>query len=126
MVVSMDTDESSVQVNSIVELEGQSFEEAKVTSEERKKLPATAFCGPNKTYPAHDQASILKSISTLVKIKPKGWKEILKCVCGRAKKAGVESKVCKTGKFMEAKEIKEAQPLVEWYLNKHADDITLK
>lgn len=118
----MDDDES-VMVNAIVELEGLPFEEAKLAYKARENLPDTAFCGPNRTYPAHDPAHIRNAIARLMQTKPEGWKKILKCVCGRAKKAGIESEVCKTGKFMEAKEITEAQPLVEWYLNKHAKDL---
>lgn len=119
----MSDDEINEQIKAIVELEGLSFEEAKLSYAAREKLPASAFCGPNRTYPAHDAAHIRNAIARLMQNKPKGWKKILKCVCGRAKKAGIESKVCKTGKFMEAREITNTQPIVEWYLKEHADDL---
>jgi hypothetical protein len=116
----MNTNDTAGYIDAIVELEGLPFGEAKLTYKAREKLPDSAFCGPNRTYPAHDPAHIKNAIARLMQIKPKGWKKILKCVCGRAKKAGIESKVCKTGKFMEAKEV---EPIVDWFLNKHSDDL---
>jgi hypothetical protein len=38
----------------IAEFEGLSIQEAKLEYSERQKLPPSAFCGPNKTFPAHD------------------------------------------------------------------------
>ena len=40
----------------IMELEGLEYDEAVLSTQTRKDLPATAFCGPDRSYPAHDLA----------------------------------------------------------------------
>lgn len=103
-------------LKAMVELEGFSFEEAKLSYQKRKDLPASAFCGPKRTYPAHDAPHIRNAITRLMQHKPKGWRKILKCVCGRAVKAKVESAVCKKAGFQEAK-------ILKWYLERHKDEL---
>ena len=49
----------------IAEFEGLSIQEAKLEYSERQKLPASAFCGPNKTYPAQDAINVKKSLTKL-------------------------------------------------------------
>jgi len=102
-------------LKAMVELEGFKLEEAKLTYQQRKDLPAGAFCGPKRTYPAHDPAHIRNALSRLKTFKPKGMKKILKCVCGRARRAKIESEVCKKAGFQEAK-------MIEWYLERHKDE----
>lgn len=98
------------------ELEGYTFEEAKVTYQQRKDLPATAFCGPNRTYPCHDPAHVRNAIVRLMTFKPKGWMAILGRVCARAKKMKVESSVCeKYGKATYHEESK----IFKWYVERH-------
>lgn len=102
-------------LEAMVELEGFTFEEARLTYKQRQALPASAFCGPNRTYPCHDVERVRNAISKLMRFKPKGWKAILKRVCTRAKKMKIVSPICKKfgfGTFNESK-------IIKWYVNRH-------
>ena len=106
-------------LQAMVDLEGFTYEEAKLTYKGRENLPASAFCGPKRTYPAHDAKRIRAAIQRLMQFKPKGWKKILSCVCGRAKKARISSPICKKyghATFSEAK-------LIDWFINNHKEDL---
>jgi hypothetical protein len=74
--------------------EGMTIEEAKLTYAERKELPSSAFCGPDRTYPAHDAAHVRNAFARLSrfgdKIAPAIRKRIYRCLVRRAKKFGVE------------------------------------
>ena len=52
-------------LKAMVELEGFSFEEAKLTYAKRQALPNSAFCGPKRTYPAHDKAHVRNAFARL-------------------------------------------------------------
>jgi len=116
-------------LNAMVDLEGFTIEEAKLTYAQRQKLPTSAFCGPNRTYPAHDPLRIRNAIVRLMTFKPTGWKKILGCVCRRAKKAGVKSAICEkygfavAKKTQESKEFSEAKKLIDWYLKGKVTDL---
>lgn len=103
-------------LKAMVEFEGLSFQEAKLSYQKRKDLPTSAFCGPKRTYPAHDAPHIRNAIQRLMQHKPKGWRKILKCICARARRAKVESDVCKKAGFHEAK-------ILKWFLKRHKDDL---
>lgn len=65
----------------------------RLTSESRKALPDSAFCGPNRSFPAHDAAHVRNALARLPQAKnftPAQKSRILACVKGRAKKLGVE------------------------------------
>ena len=97
------------------ELEGLTFEEARLTYEQRQKLPDSAFCGPNRTYPCHDPAHVRNAIVRLMTFKPKGWMAILGRVCARAKKMKIESATCeKYGKAV----YKESK-IFKWFVEKN-------
>lgn len=94
-------------LKSMVELEGYSFEEAKLTYARRQKLPSGAFCGPNRTYPAHDAAHVRNALARLSqfggKLKPAVRARILGCLKRRAKRFGVEISETAAGKLCLAK-----------------------
>lgn len=75
-------------------LEGYTVEEAKLSYEQRKNLPASAFCGPGRSYPAHDAAHVRNGLARLgtfgSKLSPKIRGRILSCLRSRAKKFGIE------------------------------------
>lgn len=41
--------------------------DAKLTAEQREKLPDSAFCGPSRSFPAHDEAHVLAGLDLLAK-----------------------------------------------------------
>ena len=94
----------------IAEFEGVTIQEAKLEYSERQKLPASAFCGPNKSYPAHDAAHVRNGLARLSqfgsKLKPKVRARIEGCLKSRAKRFGVT--VSETNI--------ERTPLIKWYL----------
>jgi hypothetical protein len=94
----------------IAEFEGLSIQEAKLECSERQKLPPSAFCGPNKTFPAQDVINVKKSLSKLNqfgnKLLPAVRSRIEEGLKLRAKRFGInitETKIDRT-------------PLVTWYL----------
>lgn len=107
----------------IAEYEGMSVEEAKLSYATRKDLPSSAFCGPDRTYPAHDAAHVRAGIQRLSqfgsKLAPAVKKKILGCLLRRAKRFGVEidkSKFQETvGEVMTEDEIQK-EAVTDWYL----------
>lgn len=81
-------------LQAMVELEGYSFEEAKLSYAQRENLPDTAFCGPNRTYPAHDAAHVRNGLARLGtfghRLKKAVRDSILSCLKARASKYGIE------------------------------------
>jgi hypothetical protein len=64
-----------------------------LTAAERKRLPASAFCGPNRSFSAHDKSHISNGLSQLPKAKGMSSEQMARtkaCLVSRAKKAGVE------------------------------------
>lgn len=94
----------------IAEFEGLTIQEAKLECSERQKLPASAFCGPNKTYPAQDAMNVKKSLSKLSqfgnKLLPAVKSRIEEGLKLRAKRFGIEVAETKIDRT----------PLVNWYL----------
>jgi hypothetical protein len=97
-------------VELIAEFEGMSIQEAKLEYSERQKLPASAFCGPNKTYPAQDVINVKKSLTKLSqfgnKLLPAVKSRIEEGLRIRAKRFGIEVNETKIDRT----------PLVNWYL----------
>lgn len=100
---------------SIVEYEGYSVEEAKLTYATRKDLPKSAFCGPDRTFPAHDAAHVRNGLARLgqSKLPPAVKAKILACLTRRAKRFGVEVSESVTTSITDQKELDKA---VMWYL----------
>ena len=94
----------------IAEFEGISIQEAKLEYVERQKLPISAFCGPNYSYPANDEFNVRKSLSKLYqfgnKIKPKIRERIEYNLKLKAKRFGIEITETKVDKTS----------LINWYL----------
>jgi len=108
----------------IVEYEGLSIQEAKLNYAERKDLPDSAFCGPDRTYPAQDAAHVRNGLARLAvfggRLPDAIRKKIYLCLVRRAKKFGVEHdpKKYKWGKYVtESKVIDtDTKNLIDWYL----------
>lgn len=64
-----------------------------LTSKSRKALPDSSFCGPNRSFPAHDAAHVRNALARLpqsTNFSSEQKAKILACVRSRAKKLGVE------------------------------------
>ena len=100
-------DSKKVYLDALVELEGFTFEEAKLTYAAREKLPSSSFCGPNRTYPTQDAAHVRNALARLGtfghKLKPVVRSRILTCVKRRAKQFNVEVSETAEGKLCLAK-----------------------
>lgn len=122
-------------LNAMVELEGYSFEEAKLSYAKRENLPDSAFCGPNRTYPAHDAAHVRNALARLgtfgARIKGAVRARILGCLKSRAKRYGIEVSETIEYKYCMAKydetipqeerdkTLIQIQETVEWFSNKN-------
>lgn len=93
----------------IAEYEGYTVQEAKLTYAARQKLSADAFCGPNRTYPAHDASHVRSGLQRLSqfghRLKPAVRARIHGCLVRRAKRFGVQ-----------VSETSNIDPIVAWYL----------
>lgn len=102
--------------------EGLSVEEAVLTYKRRQALPAGAFCGPNKSYPAHDKAHVRNAFARLStfghRLKPAVRQRIHACLLRRAKRFGIEHKDCKWCKGGA----KKVQETIEWFMGRHKED----
>jgi hypothetical protein len=99
----------------IAEYEGYSVEEAKLTYASRKDLPASAFCGPDRTFPAHDAAHVRNAFARLAQSKlPASVKaKIRTCLIRRAKRFGVEHNV-EESETVATNDYSDA--VIKWYL----------
>lgn len=61
--------------------------DAKLTEEARNKLPASAFCGPNRSFPVHDCAHFWAAKKLLGRYKGSGSKEKISACIDRKGKA---------------------------------------
>lgn len=118
-------------LKAMVDLEGLSFEEAKLSYEQRQNLPESAFCGPNRTYPAHDAAHVRNGLARLGtfghRLAPATRKSILACLKRRAKQYNIEVSETAEGKIALArydeelpeetrkKWLKEIEETRKWY-----------
>lgn len=77
----------------IDQLSVEKIEDAKLSTEKRKKLPKSSFCGPNKSFPVPDCAHVTAARRLIGRYKGEGDKStILACVSRKAKAMGCESK----------------------------------
>lgn len=65
--------------------------EAKLTTAQRKKLPDSVFCGPNRSFPVHDRAHALAALRLLnrAKLSDSQKAKVRACIVRKAKKFGV-------------------------------------
>jgi hypothetical protein len=98
---------------SIYEGENVTIEEAKLSYAERKNLPQTAFCGPDRSFPAHDAAHVRNGLARLKRSKFSSAikAKILACLRRRAKKYGIE--VSETEELAVPENRDE---VIDWYL----------
>lgn len=67
--------------------------EAKLSSAQRKKLPTTAFCGPDRSFPVHDKAHVTAALRLLGRYKGPGDKgKIRACIMRKARAMGMTPK----------------------------------
>ena len=86
------------------------LEEAVLSYKARKKLPASAFCGPNRTYPAQDAAHARNCLARAAQNKAKlgaSYSRIVACCRRKLKSFG-------GGKSTEETVHNE---VVDWFLN---------
>lgn len=65
-------------------------EDAKLSYAARKGLPDSAFCGPDRSFPAQDAAHVRNGLARLNQSKGKDKGPILSCLRSRAKKFGIK------------------------------------
>ncbi len=111
------------EVQTIAKFEGLTVEEARLTYAARKKLPTRAFCGPNRSYPAHDAAHVRNAFARLSqfghRLKPSVRARILACLKRRAKRFGVEhEETIQTALLVLESPEDEIKKKIEWFLNK--------
>ena len=74
-----------------LEEEGVIPEDKKLSTEKRKKLPDSAFCGPNRSFPVPDCAHVTAARRLIGRYKGPGDKnKILACVNRKAKSMGCD------------------------------------
>ena len=69
------------------------LDEAKLSTKSRKALPDSAFCGPDRSFPAHDAAHVRNALARLPQAKNFTSAQkatILSCLKGKAKKYGIK------------------------------------
>jgi hypothetical protein len=97
----------------LIEFEGLTIQEAKLSYAERQRLPDSAFCGPNRSYPAHDAAHVRNGLAKLgtfgSRLSPAVRSKIHACLAARAKKYGIDIGETKT----------ELSPIAKWYLQQN-------
>jgi len=95
-------------------------EEARLTYQKRKKLPKSAFCGPGRSYPAHDKAHVKNAIARLgtfgSRLSPATRRSIFNCLKKRAKRYGIEISEDVLKKYK-----KKAEETLEWYLERRKE-----
>ena len=113
------------EVQTIAKYEGMSIQEAKLSYAARQNLPASAFCGPNRSYPAEDAAHVRNGfarLGTFGKKLPKAIaKRIYNCLVSRAKKYGVEHDASKFKWVEETEaEVADTNELIAWFEKEEA------
>ena len=65
--------------------------DAKLSTEQRNKLPDSAFCGPNRSFPAHDKAHVTAGLRLLgrAKVSDATKNKIQACLYRKGKKYGI-------------------------------------
>lgn len=125
MTVNLMHDTIEVQ-ETMVEIEGFTVEEAVLTYKQRQKLPSTAFCGPNRTYPSHDAKHVRSGLQRLSqffpKMKPSVRQRIFNCLSKKAKRHGIEIDENLRKRFSRKVEESDEDVFVTWYLKRIKDE----
>lgn len=76
----------------VLVMEQKALEDAKLSTEKRKSLPKSSFCGPGKSFPVPDCAHVTAARRLIGRYKGGGDKSaILACVARKAKAMGCDS-----------------------------------
>ncbi|MEO0073713.1 MAG: hypothetical protein ABIK43_03505, partial [candidate division WOR-3 bacterium] len=69
------------------------FPEARLTAAQRKRLPDSAFCGPNRSFPAHDRPHVLAGLRLLgrAKLSPAQKARVRACLLRKARQLGMKT-----------------------------------
>lgn len=69
------------------------YPEAKLTAAQRKRLPDSAFCGPNRSFPAHDRPHVLAGLRLLgrAKLSPAQKARVRACLLRKARQMGMKT-----------------------------------
>lgn len=69
------------------------YPEAKLTAAQRKRLPDSAFCGPNRSFPAHDRPHVLAGLRLLgrAKLSPAQKARVRACLLRKARQLGMKT-----------------------------------
>ena len=69
------------------------YPEAKLTAAQRKRLPDSAFCGPDRSFPAHDKAHVLAGLRLLgrAKLSPAQKARVRACLLRKARQLGMKT-----------------------------------
>ena len=69
------------------------FPEAKLTAAQRRRLPDSAFCGPNRSFPAHDRPHVLAGLRLLgrAKLSPAQKARVRACLLRKARALGMKT-----------------------------------
>lgn len=116
--------EESVVLAAMQEFEGFTVEEAALTYKQRENLPNTAFCGPSRTYPAHDAKRVRAGLQRLSqfggRLKPAVRNSIFNCLKRRAKRMGItiSDDVLRKFKKRVVSETEQKEEILQWYLEK--------
>jgi polyhydroxyalkanoate synthesis regulator phasin len=73
--------------------------EAKLTAAQRRRLPDSAFCGPNRSFPAHDKAHVLAGLRLLGRAKLSAAQKarVRACLLRKARQLGMDTGKDKEG-----------------------------
>ena len=122
--------EETIIVQAMVDFEGYPVEEAVLTAKSREKLPSTAFCGPKRTYPAHDAKHVRNALTRLSqfggKLKPATRLSIFRCLSGKAKKMGISITDSVRKKLGRSVSETVEEQIVDWYLTEHYPELVKK
>lgn len=69
------------------------FPEARLTAAQRRRLPDSAFCGPNRSFPAHDRPHVLAGLRLLgrAKLSPAQKARVRACLLRKARQLGMKT-----------------------------------
>ena len=80
-----------------------------LTTEERNKLKASTFCGPERSYPVPDKSHAVAALSRAKQhASPELYKKIKSCVCRKSDKNGWDLPSCNTDEVWSPELTKEA------------------
>jgi sulfite reductase alpha subunit-like flavoprotein len=119
--------EEEKMINAMIRWEGMTIDEAKLSYQARKDLPNSVFCGPDRTYPAHNARHVRAAFQRLSQFGHRLSSDIrgkiVRCLTRRAKTFGIEHdpKSYKWNSTGERNGVhkKNTDETVKWFLARH-------